>query len=302
MRVLLIGYGSIGRRHEEVLSSFSTIKEIHIVTKQTLPDKVTFKNLQEVDNLKQYDYIVIASETYKHFEQLEYLENHISDKLIFCEKPLFETNKELTILKNRIFVGYVLRFHPLMQKLKHHLENEKILSSTIICGQYLPTWRKEVDYKTSYSASKTQGGGVLLDLSHEIDYAQWLFGDMIDIQSYQLKVSDLEIDSDDLVTLISKTQKGVIVTMSIDYISKITHRKIIINTIENTYELDFIKNLLIQKDRNGLEQKHEAKNLERNTMFEKMHTSILSNQHSACTYKEGQSVMKTISTIQGQNK
>lgn len=298
----MIGYGSIGRRHEEVLSSFSTIKEIHIVTKQALPDKVTFKNLQEVDNLEQYDYIIIASETYKHFEQLKYLENHISNKLIFCEKPLFETDKELTILKNRVLIGYVLRFHPLMQKLKHLLENEKILSSTIICGQYLPTWRKEVDYKTSYSASKAQGGGVLLDLSHEIDYAQWLFGDMIDIQSYQLKVSDLEIDSDDLVTLISKTQKGVIVTMSIDYISKITHRKIIINTIENTYELDFIKNLLIQKDRNGLEQKHKAKNLERNTMFEKMHASILSNQHSACTYKEGQSVMKTISTIQGQNK
>ncbi|WP_295020695.1 Gfo/Idh/MocA family oxidoreductase [Sulfurimonas sp.] len=302
MRVLLIGYGSIGRRHEEVLSSFSTIEEIHIVTKQALPDKVTFKNLQEVDNLKQYDYIVIASETYKHFEQLKYLENHISNKLIFCEKPLFETDKELTILKNRVLVGYVLRFHPLMQKLKHYLKNEKILSSTIVCGQYLPTWRKEVDYKTSYSASKAQGGGVLLDLSHEIDYAQWLFGDMIDIQSYQLKVSDLEIDSDDLVTLISKTQKGVIVTMSIDYISKITHRRIIVNTIENTYELDFIKNLLIQKDRNGLEQKHKTKNLERNTMFEKMHASILSNQHSACTYKEGQSVMKTISTIQRQSK
>ncbi|MDD5156444.1 Gfo/Idh/MocA family oxidoreductase [Sulfurimonas sp.] len=302
MKILLIGYGSIGRRHEEVLFSFSTIKEIHIVTKQTVPNKTTFKNLQEVDNLGQYDYIVIASETYKHFEQLKYLENNVSNKLIFCEKPLFETDKELIILKNIVSVGYVLRFHPLMQKLKHYLKNEKIISSTIVCGQYLPTWRKEIDYKTSYSAIKAQGGGVLLDLSHEIDYAQWLFGDMIDIKSYQLKVSDLEIDSDDLVTLISKTQKGVIVTLSIDYISKITYRKMIIHTIENTYELDFISNLLTQKNRNGLEQKHEAKNLERNTMFEKMHISILSNQHDVCTYEEAKNVMKTISIIQEQNK
>lgn len=277
------------------------IKEIHLVTKQKIPDKTTFKNLFHVNNIELYDYIVIASETYKHFEQLEYLEKNVSNKLIFCEKPLFETDKKLTITKNSLFIGYVLRFHPLMEKLKGFLENEKILSAIIHCGQYLPTWREKVDYRTSYSASKDQGGGVLLDLSHEIDYAQWLFGKMIDIQSYQLKISDLEIDSDDLVTLIAKTQKGVIVTLSIDYISKITHRKMIINTLENTYELDFVNNVLVRKNKKGLEEEYEFTSLERNNMFEKMHVSILSDHTSACNYKEAQSVMKTISIIQGQN-
>jgi CMP-N,N'-diacetyllegionaminic acid synthase len=302
LKVLIIGYGSIGRRHEEVLYTFDTIEEIHIVTKQTLKDKITYKNIMDVEDLHQYDYIVVASETYKHYEQLAYLDKHLFGKIFFCEKPLFENNKPFVIENNSIYVGYVLRFHPLLQKLKSFLESEKVISVAIHCGQYLPTWRKEVDYRNSYSAHKDQGGGVLLDLSHEIDYAQWLYGRMDDIRSYQLKISDLEIDSDDIVTLISKTEKGVVLTLSIDYISKITYRRMIVNTFDNTYEMDFIANTLIQKDKYGLEQKYQVENMERNTMFKNMHSSILSDHRYACTFQQANEVMKTISIIQEQNK
>lgn len=302
MQILIIGYGSIGRRHEEVLSTFSNVESIHIVTKQTLANKITFPSLDAVNSLDSYDYIVIASETYKHFEQLTYLESHTCQKLIFCEKPLFETGKILHILNNTVFVGYVLRFHPLLQKMRALLLNEKVLSANIYCGQYLPTWRQNVDYKTSYSSKKSEGGGVLLDLSHEIDYAQWLFGDMSDIKSYQLKISDLEIDSDDMVTLVAKTNKGVVLSLSIDYISKITRRQMTIHTIEHTYELDFINNSLMQKDKVGLEKRYEFESLERNSMFKEMHQSILCNATLACTYTEAENVMKTIAIIQEQNR
>lgn len=302
MQILIIGYGSIGRRHEEVLSTFSNIESIHIVTKQTLANKITFPTLDAVKSLDSYDYIIIASETYKHFEQLTYLELHARQKLILCEKPLFEAEDTLQISHNTVFVGYVLRFHPLLQKVRTLLLNEKVLSANVYCGQYLPTWRQNIDYRTSYSSKKSEGGGVLLDLSHEIDYAQWLFGEMEDIKSYQLKISDLEIDSDDIVTLISKTKKGVVLSLSIDYISKITRRQMIINTIEHTYELDFINNSLVQKDKAGLEKRYEFESLERNSMFKEMHQSILCNDTVACTYVEAQSVMKTITVIQEQNR
>jgi len=302
VRILIIGYGSIGRRHEEVLSTFSNVESIHIVTKQTLANKITFPTLDAVKSLDSYDYIIIASETYKHFEQLTYLESHTRKKLIFCEKPLFETEKIVHILNNTVFVGYVLRFHPLLQKMRTLLLNEKVLSANIYCGQYLPTWRQNVDYRTSYSSKKSEGGGVLLDLSHEIDYAQWLFGEMLDIKSYQLKISDLEIDSDDIVSLISKTKKGVLLSLSIDYISKITRRQMTIHTPEHTYELDLINNILMQKDKAGLEKKYEFESLERNSMFKEMHQSILCNATHACTYAEAQNVMKTIAIIQEQNR
>lgn len=302
MNILIIGYGSIGKRHNEVLSKFDEIENIDIVTKQKLESKTTFISLEQVPDLDIYNYYVIASETNKHYEQLKYLESKVSNKIIFCEKPLFETYKKLTIEKNEVFVGYVLRFHPLLQKLKNFIEKEKVLSVNVNCGQYLPTWRPNTDYRTSYSAKKDGGGGVLLDLSHEIDYVQWLFGKINEIKSYQLKISDLEIETDDLTTFIGKTKNKTVVNLSIDYISKITYRKILLHTLNYSYELDFIKNSLMQTDKSGLEKIYDFKSLEKNNMFEQMHKSILNDKKNACSYEDGLEVMKTISIIQEQNR
>jgi predicted dehydrogenase len=244
---------------------------------------------------------VIASETSKHFEQLKYLEDNVKNKLIFCEKPLFKSKKELTIKKNQVFIGYVLRFHPLLEKLKTFLKDEDILLANAKCGQYLPYWRPNTDYKNCYSAKKEDGGGVLLDLSHEIDYVQWLCGNIDEIKSYQRKISDLDITSDDLTMIIGKTTKNVMVNISIDYISKITHRRLFIETFENTYDLDFILNKLIKRNKSGLEEIYSFSNLERNEMFEKMHLDTLNQQDNICTFEEGLKVMNTISTIQEQN-
>lgn len=301
MKVLIIGFGSIGKRHYEVLSKFYQVQTIDLVTKQEIPDKVCYKNLEVVDNIHEYDYFVIASETNKHFEQLKFLEENVKDKLIFCEKPLFESKKDFEIKNNKIFVGYVLRFHPLLEKLKEFIKDEKIISANAKCGQYLPSWRPNTDYKDCYSAKK-EGGGVLLDLSHEIDYIQWLCGQINEIKSYQVNISDLEINSDDLTMLIGKTTKNIFVNISIDYISKITHRRLFIETFEHTYELDFISNKLVKKNKMGLEEIYSFSHLERNYMFEKMHLDIFNQQKNVCTFRDALEVMDTISTIQEQNK
>jgi predicted dehydrogenase len=302
MKVLLIGFGSIGRRHYEILSKMPQVQAVDLVTKQTIKDVICYKNLQDVDNISQYDYFIIASETNKHFEQLKFLEENVKNKLIFCEKPLFEIKKDLKIINNKVFVGYVLRFHPLLEKLQEFLIYEHIIYINVKCGQYLPSWRPNIDYRSCYSSKKDKGGGVLLDLSHEIDYVQWLSGKINEIKSYQVKISDLEITSDDLTILIGKTNKNILVNISIDYISKITHRKIFIETIEHTYELDFISNKLIKKNKFGLEEIYTFNNLERNYMFEKMHLDIFEEQKNICNYKEALEVMQTISSIQEQNK
>ncbi|WP_348653130.1 Gfo/Idh/MocA family oxidoreductase [uncultured Sulfurimonas sp.] len=301
MKVLLIGFGSIGKRHFEVLSSFSQVEKIDLVTKQNIDDRKCYKNLENIEDIEKYDYFVIASETNKHYEQLNYLEKSVKGKFIFCEKPLFETNRELVLKNNKVFIGYVLRFHPLLVKLKEFLKEEKIISVNAKCGQYLPYWRPNTDYRESYSAKKEEGGGVLLDLSHEIDYVQWLCGNLEEIKSYQVKVSELEISSDDLTMLIGRTSQGTIVNISIDYIGKITYRKLLVDTLENSYELDFIKNSLIQKDKSGLEEVYSFSNLERNHMFEQMHLDVLNKQKYISTFNEGLEVMNTISTIQEQN-
>ncbi len=301
MHILIIGYGSIGKRHEEVLLQLNSTSVIDIVTKQKLPKKQTFKSLKEVISIDSYDYFIIASPTNKHYEQLKYIESNAKNKIIFCEKPLFETKKYLNIINNIVYIGYVLRFHPLLQRLKNDIENQKVINVNVSCGQYLPKWRPNTNYKESYSAKKNEGGGVLLDLSHEIDYIQWLFGSLDDIKSYQVKGSDLEIDSDDLMTLIGKTTKDTIVTLTIDYISKIMQRRLIVNTIEFSYELDFIKNTLIRKDKEGQEKVYSMQDLKRNNIFRNMHKSVLGDKQNICTYEEGLNIMNTISIIQEQN-
>lgn len=302
MKVLVIGFGSIGKRHYEVLSQISQVQSIDLVTKQNIEDKICYKSLEVVDNINQYDYFVIATETNKHFEQLKFLEENIKNKLIFCEKPLFESKKNFEIKNNKVFLGYVLRFNPLLEKLKDFTKNENIILVNAKCGQYLPSWRPSIDYRNCYSAKIEDGGGVLLDLSHEIDYVQWLCGQISEIKSYQVKISDLEINSDDLTMLIGKTNKNILVNISIDYISKNTHRKLFVETFEHTYELDFISVKLTKKNKTGLEEIYSFSNLERNYIFEKMHLDIFNQQKNICTFKEALEVMETISTIQEQNR
>lgn len=301
MNILIIGYGSIGRRHDAVLSKILKDATIDIVSSQTIANRRVYKTLSQIDRLSEYDYFIISSPTRLHYEQLIYIESMVSGKLILCEKPLFETEKAVKALKNNIFIGYVLRFHPIMQALKAFLERERILFAQVYCGQYLPTWRPQSDYAKSYSSSKTEGGGVLLDLSHEIDYTEWLFGKIIDIKSYQAKVSDLEIDSDDIVSFVGKTDAGALVSVTVDYISKMTQRRILIHTVEHTYDVDLICGTLNQKNKQGDEEKMIFPGLERNYMFEQMHLDVLNERLTVCSFNEAMDVMKTISIIQRQN-
>ena len=77
---------------------------------------------------------------------------------------------------NKVFVGYNLRFHPVIKKLKKEIKNKKIFNVNIQNSSYLPSWRKNNVYTKTSSAKKALGGGVLLDISHELDFIRYLFG------------------------------------------------------------------------------------------------------------------------------
>lgn len=301
MNVLLIGYGSIGRRHYDVLSRMSDIGPIDLVTKQVIPDTICYAELTQVPELNRYDYFVIASETAKHYDQLTYIEDTVSDKIILCEKPIVSRLPTPEIRRNHVFVGYVLRFHPLLHELHHLLQGQTILSVNAACGQYLPRWRPGSNYRQSYSAKSENGGGVLLDLSHEIDYVLWLAGPLREIKSFQVKVSDLDIQSDDLTTIMARTLDNGIVNISVDYISKLTHRDIRVETINHTYALDMANNTLTIGNKQGDAEAVDGQPHARNDMFHAMHKDILGSRTIACTYQEGMETMKVIDCVQRQN-
>ena len=158
MNVLIIGFGSIGKRHFSVLSNMKKIKNIKICTNSNI--KLTLKiDLDSKNKRIQSDYIIISSQTSDHLKHLSFINKTLNNKVILVEKPIFHSKniKLLSNKNNKIFVGYNLRFDPMILYLKKFFNNKnltKLLNVTVYCGSYLPNWRNNINYKLNYSKKK----------------------------------------------------------------------------------------------------------------------------------------------------
>lgn len=302
--VLIIGCGSIGLRHAKVLKEYLQIDQIDFVTKR-LDQKFfkCFKSVDNVENISKYSYFIIANETHLHLETLKLINSLVSDKTILVEKPLFHKTTTNINLKNRVFVAYQLRYHPVIQKTFSLLENENVFSVNLIAGQYLPFWRPAIDYRSSYSANISTGGGVLNDLSHEIDYFSWMFGRISEVQGYTGQISNLQIDSDDVLLICGRTEKNICFLMQLDYISKIYFRKLVIHT-ENVTIFSDIDNLEIRvAGKANISKTFKFPDWDVNNSYSEMHKSILKDgASSCCDYINGFCIVESIESIRKQVK
>jgi len=301
VKVLIIGFGSIGKRHFEILNGLDIILRVDVVTKQDIHNKSGFvyKELSLVKDLMRYDYFIIATETFKHYQQLEYISSIVHGKKILVEKPLFDKNYKNIESANYVFVAYNLRFHPVLESIKKIIEKESVYYVNVISGQYLPSWRLGQDYRKSYSADIEKGGGVLRDLSHELDYLIWLFGDINKINSINTRISDLEISSDDIFTAIGVTESKVIVNVTVDYISKIPLRNLVIHTKDITIMADIVNSKIIINDKNSNEKVLNIEKEDSNYSYTKMHEAIINNKsESVCSYAEGRNIVDIIDGIE----
>ena len=153
LSALVIGYGSIGKRHVEVLKETREISTVSVLTSKTDLPYETIQSLDDIINLNP-DYIVIASPTNQHFIQLKFLEENFAGKIILVEKPLFDFPKNFDVKNNKVYVGYNLRFHPIINKIKSLCKSSCLWNINIFCGSYLPDWRPNKDYRETYSAKK----------------------------------------------------------------------------------------------------------------------------------------------------
>lgn len=252
MNALVVGCGSIGRRHIKNILGFDEIDKIYIHS--GIKDCLGIfgdRRLELAEDLNtiKADFAIIANETYKHIDTALLL----ADKGInlFIEKPISHKPDKLELLEEKVkrnniklLVGYNLRFAGCMTFLKEQL-NKKVMGelyfSKIEAGQYLPDWRKNIDYRKSYSAYKEKGGGVSLDLSHEIDYMRYLFGDPVSWKLIKTKTSSLEIDSDDVFEGLYLFDNNFVCNVHLDYLQKDKKRFIRITGSKGCLECDFVK-------------------------------------------------------------
>ena len=237
MKILVIGAGSIGRRHINNLNLLG-YEDIDVVdindanldyAKKNFKIKETFNDFKDAISSKSYDAAFVLTPPIYHIPMaLELARNGID---LFIEKPLghnLENVDELMKIKENnnliIMVGYNQKFNFGLRKLKSYIEEGilgKIYYIRAEVGQYLPDWRPWQDYRKSYTAIKELGGGMILDGSHEIDYVMWLANSKVkEIKSISGKISNLEINVEDIVEVILKFENNVIASIHLDMIEK----------------------------------------------------------------------------------
>jgi predicted dehydrogenase len=213
-RVLIVGSGSIGLRHLQILRDLlpsATIKFLRHATTSTEIPSSDGHYVSLEDALKfNPEIAVIANPAPYHLDIAKALFEAGANVLV--EKPLAESNDGVSELidlvgsrKNILTVGYNLRYSPSLVKFRELLtENKigKVVSVRCEAGQFLPSWRPNTRYQETVSAKSNLGGGVLLELSHEIDYLMWIFGQIDWVRATLSKQSDLEIDVEDTAHLV----------------------------------------------------------------------------------------------------
>ena len=230
MKVGIIGYGSIGQRHVRNLFSLGYDNIILLRTVGT-GNKYELPELTEMEKFinERLDAVILSNPTGLHAKYIDHL---LSTNInILVEKPLVATMDELELIETRLMTytgfgmtAYNMRFHPVVQEVKTVIDNVvlgKIYSARFHVGQFLPDWRPDRDYRNTYSASVELGGGVLLDLIHEIDLAYHLIGKPDGrVDSRVEKVSDLQIETEDLAEIMYSTSNGTVVTIHLDYLAR----------------------------------------------------------------------------------
>lgn len=254
-KIAFCGLGSIGKRHlrntieylqdehcsfqiDAIRSDIS--KELDSNIEKYISRQYTYQDNIPAD----YDIIFITNPTFLHAESIERYKN--KSKSLFIEKPITDNLAYDFSGMPEDLVCYVacpLRYTEVLQYIKNNIDCRQAYSVRAVCSTYLPDWHPKEDYRKSYSAHKAMGGGVAIDLIHEWDYLIWLFGRPDIINSIQRKVSELEVDSEDIAVYIGYSNSRVY-ELHLDYFGKEEKRCLEIHLPEEKVTVDLRKEII----------------------------------------------------------
>ena len=254
-KIAFVGLGSIATRHLKNVHGFlqaggdtCTVDLYRSGLGKALSEEISplindsFPYSDPLPMDRQYDVVFVTNPTSMHYETILRFAPHT--KSFFIEKPIFDsTEVEENIFKIiegiPSYVACPLRYNAVLQYVKENVNPYDVMCTRAISSSYLPDWRPGQDYRKTYSAHKDMGGGVSIDLIHEWDYLTWLFGMPTECKQIINKVSELEIDSDDLAIYIGKNDKTAF-ELHLDYFGRQTQRTLDLFTPDDTIHCDLI--------------------------------------------------------------
>ena len=234
MKFLIAGLGSIGRRHFRNLTALGE-KEIILLRshRSTLPDDELASYPVETDihgALKKHkpDAVIVANPTSLHLDMA--IPAAQAGCHILLEKPVSDSLDRLEILQqaaqksgSKILVGFQFRHHPTLNKARDLIQSNalgKVLTAHAHWGEYLPQWHPWEDYRQGYAARADLGGGVIVTLTHPLDYLRHLIGEVELLWSFNGHISPLEIDVEDVAEIGLKFANGVIGGVHLNYVQR----------------------------------------------------------------------------------
>lgn len=235
MRALIIGSGSIGQRHMRNLAALVPGVEFVLLRHDSGAlsgalgfDESVVPDLAAALTLKP-TLAILATPSARHIDVLPLLiEAGIPT---YVEKPVVTEAADAVAVRKALAAapgpphtaGFNLRYLGSLAMAKSIVASGRIgtvARASFAAGQWLPDWRKGQDYRQNYSSSKRLGGGVIFDLSHELDAARLLLGE-IEMRSCEIgHVDSLEISSESVACMMGRAQSGTIVTVNLDYVAR----------------------------------------------------------------------------------
>lgn len=234
MKLLVIGCGSIGRRHAlnaSVMAETGVMDEDGSRSADVAAETGVRDFGADLGAALEWgpDGVVVAVPHAWHTEIASRALEHGAEVLV--EKPLAaEPRQARDLLEQaeavgrRVYGVCNMRFHPAIQTLKESLPLiGRPLFSRAHFGNYLPNMRSGVDYRTLYAADADQGG-VILDGIHELDYLSWFFGPIRSVVADTARLSDLEIAAEDYAGLVLRHDRGCRSEVHLDYLRRAKRR------------------------------------------------------------------------------
>ena len=293
MKALVVGYGSIGRRHHRILTEAG--HRVAVVSARKVDVPLLFPAIDRALDEFEPDYVVVANKTVDHLPAMEQLAERGFEGRLLVEKPLLDTPRPLPAERfERAGVGYNLRFHPAFETIRKVIGDDRVISAHAYVGQYLPDWRPDADYRKGASAARADGGGVLRDLSHELDLLTWMLGEWRSLTALGGRFGTLEIDSDDVFSILFETERCPVVTVHMNYLDREPLRSIILQTDDGTVHADLIAGSVRTRDDTI------RFDVDRDSTYSNMHRAMLSDDADGrvCTIPEGMDVVGMINAIE----
>ncbi|PTV93781.1 putative dehydrogenase [Rhodobacter aestuarii] len=256
--VAVIGAGSIGRRHAGNLDALGA-KVSHIGWREF--DATAFAARTDLDA------VVIATATQIRLPLIALCAQ--MGLPFYVEKPLTWSLEELAAIHAAAapvaecsMVGFMMRYHPALVALGQE-DLSDIYAFAFEIGHDVRQWRPNWRFDDSYAA-QPEGGGVLLDLSHEVDIAQTLFPGLA-LQAVD-SLGHAEFPGVDFATTLQLAAPGGPVgSVSMDYLSPVFIRRARLRGISRNVEIDFLKPSVSYITSEGVETRDYP--FERNDMF-----------------------------------